>query len=51
MSLADQKLKEVMARVLDVEAAEITDSASNDTLELWDSLRRTFTRGLEKVGD
>ena len=39
MSLADQKLKEVLARVFDVEVAEISETASNDTVERWDSLR------------
>jgi acyl carrier protein len=39
MSLADRKLKEVLARVFDVDVAEITETASNDTLERWDSLR------------
>lgn len=39
MSLADQKLKQVMARVFDVDVAEIAETASNDTVERWDSLR------------
>jgi acyl carrier protein len=39
MSVADRKLKEVLARVFDVDPAEITETASNDTLERWDSLR------------
>lgn len=39
MSLADQKLKQVMARVFDVDVAEIVETASNDTVERWDSLR------------
>ena len=39
MSLSDQKLKEVLARVLDVDVAEITEASSKDTLERWDSLR------------
>ncbi|WP_457427946.1 acyl carrier protein [Roseateles sp. P5_E7] len=39
MSLSDRKLKEVLARVLDVDVAEITEAASKDTLERWDSLR------------
>ena len=39
MKLADQKLKEVLARVFDVDVAEIAETASNDTMDRWDSLR------------
>lgn len=33
-------VKQVMASVLEIDAAEITDDASMDTLSSWDSLRQ-----------
>lgn len=39
MSSAEQKLKQVLASVFDVELSAITENASNDTVERWDSLR------------
>ena len=39
MQEQEQKLKEVLARVLNVEISAITDDASPDTIESWDSLR------------
>lgn len=34
------KVKDVMAAVLEVDASEIDDDASMDTIESWDSLRQ-----------
>lgn len=36
----DEKLKEIMAAVLEIEENEITDSTSPQTVESWDSLRQ-----------
>lgn len=38
-AVMEQKLKSVMARVFGVDEAEITEDASPDTIEKWDSLR------------
>ncbi len=35
----EEKLKEVMAAVLEVSPAEITENASTKTLQNWDSLK------------
>ena len=35
----DEKIKEVMATVFEVEPADINDSSSPDTIANWDSLR------------
>lgn len=37
--LDEAKLKAVMATILEVEPADITEDSSSDTLEQWDSLR------------
>ena len=39
MQFEEQKLKEVLARVFNVSIEAITDDASPDTIETWDSLR------------
>lgn len=39
MQVQEQKLKEVLARVFNVGIDVITDEASPDTIEAWDSLR------------
>lgn len=39
MQQQEQRLKEVLAKILNVEVAAITEDASPDTIENWDSLR------------
>lgn len=39
MQLQEQKLKEVLARIFNVNVTMITEDASPDTIENWDSLR------------
>ncbi len=39
MQHQEQKLKEVLARIFNVQPEMITDDASPDTIENWDSLR------------
>ena len=38
MNVDEQKLKEVMASILEVEVADIRDDSSADTIATWDSL-------------
>ncbi len=39
MQKQEQKLKEVLSRIFNVSLATITEDASPDTIENWDSLR------------
>ncbi len=39
MQHQEQKLQEILSRVFNVSSAEITENASPDTIENWDSLR------------
>jgi acyl carrier protein len=39
MQFQQQQLKEVLARVFKVDVSSITEDASPDTIENWDSLR------------
>jgi len=39
MQIQEQRLKEVLARIFTVSVAVITEDASPDTIENWDSLR------------
>lgn len=39
MQFQEQKLKEVLARIFNVSIDTITEDASPDTIENWDSLR------------
>lgn len=39
MQVQEQKLKEVLSRIFNVDLGVITDDASPDTIENWDSLR------------
>ena len=39
MQFQEQKLKEVLARIFNVHVSMITEDASPDTIESWDSLR------------
>ncbi len=39
MQLKEHKLKEVLARIFNVDVNTITEDASPDTIENWDSLR------------
>lgn len=39
MQMQEQKLKEVLARIFNVSVSTITEDASPDTIENWDSLR------------
>jgi acyl carrier protein len=36
--MIDEKIKQVMATVFEIEVDSITDDASPDTIEIWDSL-------------
>lgn len=52
MQFQELKLKEALARILDVDVSEITDNASPDTIENWDSLRHmTLVIALEEEFD
>jgi acyl carrier protein len=39
MQFQQQQLKEVLARVFNVDVSSLTEDASPDTIENWDSLR------------
>jgi len=39
MQIQEQKLKDVLARIFSVSSSAITEDASPDTIENWDSLR------------